>query len=239
MKILFFVSTTLLLLFACNPTIVTGPTANNTILNYKMEEVFRVWPQMEETDWSFMEANSTYLDDGLRYHYALLKDMASIKILEQVTGEPVFLSGPHTGDELNFYADRSFGYYNPKFWERVKTVVDYSLENDAAFKQLGKYVYNQKLKKTATLYYDSYQYLQENKSLADKAKADYEQALSTGSSPGEVLQETFRAYANTKEELGQDWYIANTAPGFWIRREIDGTADEIFEILTMVRRAYN
>lgn len=230
--------TALSLLFACNPTIATGPTANNTILNHTMKEVFRVWPDREETEWEFMENSSTYLDDGLRYHYALLKDMASIRILERVTGEQVFLSGPHTGDQLNFAADRGFGYYNPEFWKRVKTVMAYSLENDAAFQQLGKYVYNQKIGKVAQLYYDSYLYLQNNKTVATKARKDYEAAMASGASPGELIQETFRSYADSREELGQDWYIANTAPGFWIRREIDGTADEIFEVLQLVREAY-
>lgn len=238
-----FITPILLALFitACSPVITSSTKASNTILNYKMKETLRAWQTATiapQADYEFYEANSTYLDDGLRYHYALLKNIASIGILEQITGEPVFASGPHQNGTLDFYAMDRFGYYNPDFLERVEEVLEYSLQNDGLFKQLGKYIYDQKLGKMVDTYYESYRYLNDNPDITAQVKKDYSAAITNNTQAGEVLQNAFSPFANSKEELGQDWYIANTAPGFWIRRQMDGTADEFFELLEMVRTAY-
>jgi len=227
----------IILIAACGPTLLIGDKASNTIFNYKMKEVFRSWDaNVVQNDFSFYENNHTYIEEGLRYNYAILKNIASITILEQVIGEKVFITGPHE-EQFNFFSDDSFGYYNPAFWSKVKTVIEYSLKNDGVFKQLGKYAYNQHLKKEAQLYFDSYNYLKENASMAQQVTKDYQTAMKSGGEAGTFLQESFRPFANSKEQLGEDWYVANTAPGFWIRRELDGTAEQIFEILELVRNA--
>ncbi|MEM9888206.1 MAG: hypothetical protein AAF849_20095 [Bacteroidota bacterium] len=237
MRFLIFLFLTALIA-ACSPLLTTGDKASNTILNYKIKEAFRALEaDSQPKDYNFYENNFTYIEEGLRYNYALLKSLASISILEKATGERVFLSGPHE-EGLNFYAPDRFGYYNPAFWEKVKTVVEYSLNNDSVFKQLGKYAYNQHLKKEVQLYYDSYQYLMSNKSMAQQVSKDYQSAMQEGMEAGSFLQESFRPFADSKEKLGADWYVANTAPGFWIRRQIDGTAEEIFEIVALVKAAY-
>ncbi|MEM9847706.1 MAG: hypothetical protein AAF847_07440 [Bacteroidota bacterium] len=234
---LLFVASILSVL-ACSPTMLTGDKASNTILNYKIKEAFRFWDaKPTPNDYEFYENNFTYIEEGLRYNYALLKNMASVAILEQAVGEKVFLSGPHE-EGLNFFSEERFGYYNPVFWEKVKAVVAYSLENDGVFKQLGKYIYDQHLKKESQLYFESYRYLQENPSMAKQVSTDYLAAMKTEQRAGEMLQDAFRTFADSKEKLGTNWYVANTAPSFWIRRQIDGTAAPIFEILELVRAAY-
>ncbi|MEM8524389.1 MAG: hypothetical protein AAGG68_07085 [Bacteroidota bacterium] len=236
-KILFLLGT-FSFLFACSPTLLIGDQASSTILNYKMQEAFRVWDaSATQNEYAFLESNHTYIEEGLRYNYGILKNMASIVILEKAIGEKIFLSGPHT-DELHYFSDNSFGYYNPAFWEKVKTVIEYSLEKDGVFKQLGKYAYDQHLKKESQLYFESYRYLQENASMVEQVTKDYQAAMKDDRIAGTLLQDSFRSFADSKEKLGEDWYVANTAPGFWIRRQIDGTAGQIFEILEIVRGAY-
>ncbi|MEL6718384.1 MAG: hypothetical protein AAFO82_07720 [Bacteroidota bacterium] len=228
----------LTLAVACSPILLTGDQASNTILNYKMKETFRFWNSNQApNDYAFYESNHTYIEQGLRYNYAILKNIASISILERIMGEKIFITGPHE-EGLNYFSDNSFGYYNPAFWEQVETVMEYSLENDGVFKQLGKYVYDQHLKKEAQLYYDSYQFLKDNASMVEKVSKEYQAAMKDDRMAGVVLQDSFRAFADSKEELGEDWYVANTAPGFWVRRQLDGTAEQIFEILELVRNAY-
>ena len=38
--------------------------------------------------------------------------------------------------------------------------------------------------------------------------------------------------------MGDDWYLANTAGGFWVRRSIDGTDDQIFRLLTKLLQTF-
>jgi hypothetical protein len=49
---------------------------------------------------------------------------------------------------------------------------------------------------------------------------------------GEFLQESFRPDTDHLEKAGHDWYEVNVAHGFWVRRTIDGTADEFHTLLT-------
>ena len=102
-------------------------------------------------------------------------------------GEKIFITGPHE-EGLNYFSDNSFGYYNPAFWEQVETVMEYSLENDGVFKQLGKYVYDQHLKKEAQLYYDSYQFLKDNASMVEKVSKEYQAAMKDDRMAGVVLR---------------------------------------------------
>lgn len=223
---------------SCKPLLITGEKASNTILNYKIKEAFRALDGQPAIDYAFYETNGTYIEEGLRYNYGILKNIASVSILEKAIGEKIFLSGPHQ-EELNYYSSNSFGYYNPDFWAKVNTVVEYSLKSDGIFKQLGKYVYDQHLQKEVELYHDSYLYLKANKAFTEQLMKDYQKAMQDGDSAGAFIQESFRAYADTKEQLGEDWYVANTAPGFWIRRMIDGTAEQIFDLVKQVKENYD
>ncbi len=164
--------------------------------------------------------------------------MASISILEAAVGKKIFLSGPHE-KELNFYSTKSFGYYNPEFITKAAKVIDYSLANDKVFTQLGRYVYNGRLQQMMRLYHQSYQYLKANPAMTKQIIADYSAAMQNGNDAGEVIQSAFSSFADEKEELGRDWYVAITAPSFWIRRMIDGTADQIYDVLKTVMTAYD
>ncbi len=222
---------------ACSPVTSSPTKVTNTILQYKIKEAFRLWESRSaNVSSNFYDEYETWIETGLRYNYGILSDIASIEILENAVGEKIFLSDTHK-DGLNFYATQSFGYYNPDFLTKAKTVIAYSLDNDNNFKRLGKYVYDRQLKHIARTYYDSYVFLQANEAFAKNVQSDYELAMKQGSNAGDFIQGAFSAFANTKEELGEDWYVANTAPGFWIRRRIDGTANQIFDILTIVMQA--
>jgi hypothetical protein len=46
------------------------------------------------------------------------------------------------------------------------------------------------------------------------------------------LQEQFRWLSDYLAiDMGDDWYLANTAGGFWVRRDIDGTREQMFRLV--------
>jgi hypothetical protein len=57
--------------------------------------------------------------------------------------------------------------------------------------------------------------------------------------PSYYLQESFRDFAEALEKDGYDVYEAFTCPGFWIRRSIDGTADEFYEVLKLTLQTFD
>ncbi len=242
-RLLFLFLISFFFVLSCSPVVTSSNKMTNTILQYKMKEALRMWEGnaiRQDTSYTdaYYEKFNTFINNGLRYNYAILNEMASVSILEAAVGKKIFLSGPHE-KELNFYSTKSFGYYNPEFIAKAAKVIDYSLSNDKVFTQLGRYVYNRQLQQMMRLYHQSYQHLKANPAMTKQIIADYKAAMQNGDEAGAFIQSVFTAFADEKEELGRDWYVANTAPGFWVRRIIDGTADQIYDVLKTVMTVYD
>ena len=74
-------------------------------------------------------------------------------------------------------------------------------------------------------------------------RASYSNALEEGRDvgwgSGEDLQEKFRWLSDYLEvDKNDDWYLANTAGGFWVRRSIDGTEAQIFQLVTKLLNTF-
>lgn len=191
------------------------------------------------------ETGQTWLNVGLRYKYSLMKDYLSIEILEKLSGQKVFLeSGAHM-DGLDFHNANFFGHYNPKFVNTAHESLISFLMNDE-FKSTAQTVYDDYLQMTARNYYLAYEAVNNGEVIVwqDKewTKEDIEityQNILRGKieeygSGSDFLNEIYRSYADGAEENGYDWYEADTAPGFWIRRSIDGTDDDFIGLLKAV-----
>ena len=78
----------------------------------------------------------------------------------------------------------------------------------------------------------------------EQIKLGYQTALEQGKPLGsgteEDLQEKFRWLSDyLATDKHDDWYLANTAGGFWIRRSIDGTEAQIFQLLTKLLKTFD
>jgi hypothetical protein len=79
--------------------------------------------------------------------------------------------------------------------------------------------------------------------------ADWNDTKESWESPSFYLQEAFRPFADELSgewdesyiEGGSsyDWYEAVTCPGFWLRRTLDGTADEFYELLELTLNTFD
>ena len=77
----------------------------------------------------------------------------------------------------------------------------------------------------------------------EQIKSGYQTALEQGKPLGsgteEDLQEKFRWLSDyLATDKNDDWYLANTAGGFWVRRSIDGTEAQIFQLLTKLLKTF-
>ena len=78
----------------------------------------------------------------------------------------------------------------------------------------------------------------------EQIKSGYQTALEQGKPLGsgteEDLQEKFRWLSDyLATDKNDDWYLANTAGGFWVRRSIDGTETQIFQLLTKLLKTFD
>ncbi len=238
-----------LLLFAILTAFTSNKFQNETTIDpiaYKVMEIGFMWDVLNQGFEPDMDRDATWLDVGFRSKYAAVKKHASLEIIESTFGVPVFIRGPHDG-EMNFKSTTSFGYYNPEFIAKLKSYTELALEHPM-FKQVVKQTYDQYLKSMALTYQEAYRFINDNPSQLAELQTYYllEIAKPEGSTEGS-LQEVFRDYADNgyfADEAGSkaysmknpnaDWYEAVTAPSFWLRRSIDGTAPQIYELLEML-----
>ena len=71
--------------------------------------------------------------------------------------------------------------------------------------------------------------------------SDYQARLrnQASSENGDFLQESMRWLSDyLATEKNDNWYVANVAGGFWVRRSIDGTAPQIFALLKKVMNTF-
>lgn len=202
----------------------------------------------------------TNLDEGIRWLYCHWANSMNLETIFNILGEPLFVKGPHK-KTANFNAKSSFGYYNPKLIQKVKSLILYGLLTDSTFIVLTQFTYNQYLKAMSRSYYLTYHWLQISEEwlmnpLAVKyshkpsaminmksLKARYLQSLSTGNpvdlgeavrAPTEALDKQYQGHIN---ELS--WYHINTALSWWVRRNIDQTDIIFYEILREIIKVYD
>lgn len=73
-------------------------------------------------------------------------------------------------------------------------------------------------------------------------RADYLRRLGarTDRENGDFLQESYRWLSDyLATEKNDDWYLANVAGGFWVRRSIDGTEPQVFGLLSKLMKAFD
>lgn len=180
-----------------------------SLLAHKLGQGMSMWGMMAagKTEPNH-EEDGTVLTSGIRYKYAVLKEILDIKTLEKLTGEPVFKKGPH-GDDINYYSGDEFGHYNVVFLERMKGML-YRVLDSKIFNRFAQSYYDRELRDMVRSYHRAYKHIQSEGDVVEKYGKVYQ-------------QDTFRNYADAEEAKGNDWYDADTAAWFWIRRKVDGT----------------
>jgi len=233
-----------LLLFVAVLVIAAVPIGQRE-LKKQYEKVANEWEDaVAEYPEPNYEMDQTWLNVGVRYKYALIKEYLSIEVLETLSGQKVFLeSGAHV-DGLDFNNANLFGHYNPQFISTVHESLISFLMN--ANKDLVQGVYNNHLQMTARNYILAYDYVNNEKVITWREKEwtkedimiTYENILSGTveeyGNGANFLNEIYRTHADSAEADGYDWYEADVAPGFWIRRSIDKTDDDFIALLKAV-----
>jgi hypothetical protein len=237
MKKILLISTSLLFFVLAAAFVPKQTDTTSETAVYKLMEVTFLWDFLKNGYEPDRDRDDTWLDVGFRSKYAMAKKYASLELLEKAFGEPVFIVGPH-GKDMNFKDKTSFGHYNPAFITKLEKAIELAAY-DAFYAQKMKNVYENHLKSMAETYHAAYLHLHKDKKTLKKLTKKYTALIDQpeGTTEGS-LQETFRDFAEEleKNEKG-DVYEGFTAPAFWLRRSIDGTDKQFFDLLERVMKA--
>lgn len=234
MKQILFIPISLLFLLIASAFTQKQQQTNTEPAVYKLMEVTFLWDLLSEGYEPNRERDDTWLDVGFRSKYAMAKKYASLEMLQKAFDEPVFVIGPH-GKDMNFNDKTSFGHYNTRFITKLEASIQTALQNPL-FRKTTKKVYDEYLVSMAHTYRHAYVYLNKDAKRLKKLKKKYIAMMDSpeGTTDGS-LQEEFRDFAEALEQNEQaDVYEGFTAPAFWLRRSIDGTAEQFFAMLEMV-----
>jgi hypothetical protein len=203
---------------------------------------------------------------GLRWLYAHLQPLMNMAKMNSLAPDPIFLSGPHEPD-FNFRS-HDFGRYNPAFvrWGTENLI---PAASDPAFREITAPIYQKHMKEIARLYYLAHLYVEQHSPEVSALRAKYLESIrerqgkpweDSASNPN-LVYDTFARFFAEQYATGKkgDWfdgstrppklsyrwltgkggYYAYAAPGFWIRRQIDGTAPDFFAGLKKLLETYD
>jgi len=172
--------------------------------------------------------------------------------LVRLAGGRVFLSGPHTATHLVLDSDTEFGHYDPAF-------VRFARENfipgakDETFRKQTQGIYDSYVKERAMLFDATYRKAAADPTCWANEVERYRGLLEAGQLPKWdyeryffFMNDDFCSHANVGMDYfydhgfdaGYDGNVVKTCVAFWIRRTLDGTADEFYKGLQELRRTY-
>ncbi len=192
-----------------------------------------------EADRALFERMKTYLPErGVRSLYFAARKHATIAMVEQLFGTPVFRAGPH-GEHPNFESRDDFGRYNPEFLRRLQLAAE-GLRADAARVERTRAGFNGRISRLSHTYRRAYEVAHADPAWFATIRSEYQRALSTpGENPRFVeFDKADKLATKLEKEEGIDWYEANAALYFWVRRDLDGSDDALLETLDTVLEAY-
>ncbi len=195
--------------------------------------LWRTFPQLAmDTPQKAYHDLSTWLPNrGLRGLYAKAQFALNLAQLQKLSGHKIFGVGPHQNGKLNLKSANDFGHYNPAFIKWITANGIPGQKNRKLRKELQP-VYDKHLRRTARGFFVAHQNLRAQPQRLKQIEARYLDLLDAEKDASEFLQESFRPDTDRLEKAGHDWYEVNVAHGFWVRRTIDGTADEFHTLLT-------
>ncbi|MCO6474973.1 MAG: N-acetylmuramoyl-L-alanine amidase [Phaeodactylibacter sp.] len=184
------------------------------------------------------EAAGTIIPEvGVRGRYAILKPLLNPAILEKIFGEKVFRSGPHRGAELNYRSDESFGRYNPAFLRKLYSTLSTLSRSELITGQVQG-LYDREFRKVLRTFYQAYEVGANREDIQKEYLSRMEnpaQGLTRGGSMN-FFEEQFSDFSTNPPYYDPE---AVMAAGFWLRRSIDGTADEFYQLLQLTLRTFD
>lgn len=181
-------------------------------------------------------------EEGLRALYCHVRDIVSYGQIEEMAGIPVFLKGPHEEGKLRV-REHSFGHYNPAFIDWVQKEL-LPAPDDSVYLAATKPIYNQYIRRMARAYHRAFVGWSWNHHHFARERA-YLLEMISGERPWSYMGARFQAWdvqsifgVDIEAEDLNDHHFA-TALRFWQRRSIDGTADQMFDVLEQAMSIYD
>ncbi len=176
-------------------------------------------------------------ETGLLNSFEYLRSLMTFGELQKMLPMDIYISGPHSRNELNLTDEYNFGHYNPEFVRYFQDVIT-SLIKERSFvsstrQMMLKYGLIDRLKRMQSIH----KIIMQDKSEFFKFKKQYERMLKNKTWPKKSY-EGYRSYLPKKIKNEKYWNWSESDYYFWIRRSIDGTMDLWIDVVDSILKAY-
>lgn len=176
-----------------------------------------------------------FKDGWLLNKFEYIRSLLTYKDFQAMLDYPIYLSGPHTSNELKLNSKYSFGYYNPKFVLILRKSV-LSIMGDKEFIKntkplLERYGILEFLKK----HKDIYEIIQKEPNDFKKIKSDFLEGIRDKT----LEDDAYRTRVPSSIDSDYYWNWSETSYYFWVRRDIDNTIEIWISLVNDVLKAYD
>lgn len=190
---------------------------------------------------------------GIYSFYCHTMVIKNFQPLEEALQMPIFLSGPHQLGELNRTSETSFGHYNPEFVQTLTQWAAPALKDDN-FRRATQEIYNDYVQPLARIMWATYSKLRNNPDFWRQEQAYLQAYMTRKGSPNYSVENYFffmhpdfipnashdnPFWPSQGFDAGYDGNVTKSAVGFWVRRAIDGTADDFAHALEQLLIVYD
>jgi hypothetical protein len=211
-----------------------------------------VWLKLHKTK-NACEEFDYFPGGGMRIFACHLKSLTSLPFLAEASGLAVFNQVPHKGTMLKLDHRFQFGHYNPDF---VRWMVENLVPGaqDTSLRKATQKHYNKYVKPLATIFYATWQKAQKEPECFRREVERYRSLVEQKKLP-EMYYERYFFWMNpdfcTHADKGFEYFykhgfdggysgnVVKTCIAFWMRRTIDGTADEFYKGLHKLLKTYD
>jgi hypothetical protein len=164
-----------------------------------------------------------------------LGDAGLLQALQSMAPPAMYRSGPHPDGQWNLHSEQ-FGHYNPAFVEWLaETLLPES--RDAPMRRATQAAYDRHLRRLARVHWIAWRALNESPGIRDDVIVGYS-ALASGR--GDYLFCALQPLIETVTPIAEaELDEVVHAAGFWVRRQIDGTAPLFEQALCRALERYD
>lgn len=191
-------------------------------------------------------------EGGIRSFWCHRPQRLTLAALRTLAGVDIFALGPHPRDDLALDVANDFGHYNPAFVRWLVETGGPSARGSAAQKAT-QIVYDASVKPLAEIFWRTYEKAKADAACFDREKTAYADLIKRKKLPADYYEKWFffmnpyfcdnrpkaaTFYYDNAFDAGVSGNVTKTVIGFWLRRSLDGSIDELAKGLKSVLASY-
>lgn len=172
--------------------------------------------------------------------------------MRALAGVDIFASGPHPREDLALDVANDFGHYNPAFVRWLVEAGAPSARGSAAQKATQP-VYDASVKPLAEIFWRTYQKARRDPACFTREKTAYADLIKRKKLPADYYEKWFffmnpyfcdgrpkpaNFYYDNGFDAGVSGNVTKTVVGFWLRRSLDGSIDDLVKGLESLLASY-